>query len=114
MEKSIYILDECHHFPDKALDHFAQSTPMLDSVEWINPFTTAVNKAVQNGYLNEARQKILQEHTHQLIQALQALQQLLQQNSHLFIEDHNKEYTWRCTENQSEIFALANPSTGQH
>jgi ATP-dependent DNA helicase DinG len=38
IDKSVYILDECHHFPDKALDHFAQSAPLLDSLEWINPF----------------------------------------------------------------------------
>ncbi len=109
MDKSVYVIDECHHFPDKALDHFAQSTPLLDSIEWINPFTSAINKAVQSGQVTEARQTTLQEQTRQLIQALQTLQELLKQNSHLFIEDGHKDYVWRCLENQSELFALAQP-----
>ena len=109
IDKSVYILDECHHFPDKALDHFAQSAPLLDSLEWINPFNSAVNKAVQNSSLSEARQKLLQECSHQLVQTLQPLQQLLQQNSSLFTENYNKEATWRCTENQADVFALAQP-----
>jgi ATP-dependent DNA helicase DinG len=109
IDKSVYILDECHHFPDKALDHFAQSAPLLDSLEWINPFNTAVNKAVQNASLTEARQKLLQEYSHQLVQTLQPLQQLLQQNSALFTENYNKESTWRCTEDQTDVFALAQP-----
>lgn len=108
MDKSVYILDECHHFPDKALDHFAQSTLLLDSVEWINHFSSAVNKAVQTGAILEGRQKLLQNQSHQLVQSLQRLQDYLQQNPQLFIEE-NDQAVWRCPENQAAVFELAQP-----
>lgn len=109
MEKSIYILDECHHFPDKALDHFAQSAPLLDSHEWLNQLTNTVNKMAQNGLLSENKQKTLHECSSQLIESLQALEEYLQLNSHLFTEDIHHDFTWRCTEDQREIFALGLP-----
>jgi ATP-dependent DNA helicase DinG len=110
MEKTIYILDECHHFPDKALDHFAEAAPLLDSShEWLNQFNNTINKTVQNGLFSESKQQSLQTCSSELIVVLQALQDFLRQNSHLFTEDGQRDLTWRCTEDNREIFALALP-----
>jgi ATP-dependent DNA helicase DinG len=73
----------------------------------INSFNAAVNKAVQNSSLSEVKQKLLQNYSQQLAQALQELQQLLQQNTSLFTENFNQESTWRCTEDQTDVFELA-------
>jgi ATP-dependent DNA helicase DinG len=110
LDQSVYILDECHHFPEKALDHFAQSAPLLASIDWINAFNSAINKAVQNDVLNASRQKLLQENSHQLVNTLQQLQQFLEHNPNLFTQDFNKEWIWRCPENQTEVFTLAQPA----
>ncbi len=110
-EKSIYVIDECHHLPSKALDYFARSAVVLPSVDWINLLNTAAGKAVRNEQLPETRQKILQDLSSNLIQALHAFNLFLQQNQHLF-EDTNAQYaekTWRCREPQAAVLNLAQP-----
>lgn len=109
MAKSIYILDEAHHFPEKALDHFAHSTALLASVEWINPLLNSISKAAQNELIQPTKQSIIQEMTQQLVVAIQALEQFLQLNRNLFTEDQNKEGMWRCTEDQQPVFTLVKP-----
>jgi ATP-dependent DNA helicase DinG len=46
MKNSIYILDECHHFPEKALSHFAKQSPVLRSFDWINTIGKILSKAI--------------------------------------------------------------------
>lgn len=109
MDKSIYIIDECHHFSDKALDHFAQSAPLLNSVDWINYSLNIVNRAVKADLIPEIKQKTLQELTTQLIPSLEKLQEFLRLNKHLFVSNQNQESIWRCGEDQKEILELAQP-----
>ncbi len=109
MARNIYILDEAHHFPEKALDHFALSTPLLASVEWINPLLNSIQKGVQNELILAVKQQAIHELTQQLVSSIQALEQFLQLNKDLFSEDQNNEFLWRCTEDQKEVFTLAKP-----
>lgn len=92
-EKSLYIIDECHHFPDKALDYFSHSSPLLPSLEWINPLLIAAVK-----------QKPLQLFLQELIDELHALQEFLQTHSHRFSESANQEKIWRCDEKEALSF----------
>ena len=45
IKNTIYILDECHHFPEKALAHFANQAAVIRSIEWINLIGKTINKA---------------------------------------------------------------------
>ncbi|MBS0350604.1 MAG: ATP-dependent DNA helicase DinG [Proteobacteria bacterium] len=107
MSKSIYIIDECHHLPEKAIDHFAHSAPLLDSIEWINQCLGVVHRASQNQVIPAAKHSIIHERAQLLVQALQNLQQVLQNNLALFVEDMANIKIWRCSEQQTDIFNLA-------
>ena len=110
-EKSIYVIDECHHLPSKALDYFARSAAVLQSIDWINLLNTAAGKAVRSEQLPETRQKILQDSSQILTQALLAFNLFLQQNQHLFEDTYaqHAEKIWRCREPQVAILNLAQP-----
>lgn len=45
IEDSIYVIDECHHFPEKALSHFAKQSALLRSFEWINTISKTLTKS---------------------------------------------------------------------
>ena len=97
METCIYIIDECHHLPQKALSHFAKMAGVMSNVEWINQFTKSLNKAVQLGEIDEALPETIKPLTHHLVQQLKAMDDHLEQHTHLFDED-----TWIPSPTQLE------------
>lgn len=86
-EKSIYIIDECHHLPSKALDHFSKSDTIMGSIEWINRLTKLLTTAIQAKLIDETSQKNLNDSTHQLVNTLTQLRDILDLNEQLFDND---------------------------
>ena len=44
-ENALYIFDEAHHLPDKALNHFAASVPLNSTRQWLKQLAQALAKA---------------------------------------------------------------------
>lgn len=44
-ENALYIFDEAHHLPDKALNHFAASVPLNSTRQWLKQLGQALAKA---------------------------------------------------------------------
>jgi len=101
-EKSIYVIDECHHLPEKALSHFAKSDTLMGSVDWINNLTKTLTNAIKADQITEDTQKNLNALTHDLIQALSSMRTMLVDNEAQFNDD-----VWRLKDIPEEIFELA-------
>ena len=43
-ENALYIFDEAHHLPDKALNHFAASLPLNATRQWLKQLSQALVK----------------------------------------------------------------------
>jgi len=43
-EQTLYVFDEAHHLPDKALNHFAASVPLHGSQQWLKQLSQALVK----------------------------------------------------------------------
>lgn len=76
MEETVYIIDEAHHFPVKAIEQFSFSAQILGSVDWLKEVPRAagelpspLNTGTQP-LITEARElRTALENTHQLILA---------------------------------------------
>lgn len=97
METCIYIIDECHHLPQKALSHFSKMAGLMNSVEWINQLTKGISKAVQLGEVDETLPEIVKPLTHHLVQQLKSMNDYLETQESLFVDE-----TWIPTEHQHE------------
>ena len=100
--KSIYIIDECHHLPNKALDHFAKSDTLMGSVDWINGLTKTLTAAIKAKQITEGVQKNINSLTHELIQALNSMCTIITLN-----EDQFNDNLWRIKEIPSDIQEIA-------
>ncbi|SFR46656.1 ATP-dependent DNA helicase DinG [Marinobacter daqiaonensis] len=43
-ENALYVFDEAHHLPDKALNHFAASVPLNSTRQWLKQLSQALGK----------------------------------------------------------------------
>jgi len=64
--ESIYIIDECHHLPAKALSAFAGTSSVLAAQDWINSTDKCINN-LKAGVINEIEKVELTETRKQLI-----------------------------------------------
>lgn len=79
-ENCCYIIDECHHLPDKALDHFAKHATVLGATEWVNGLTRTLTKAASAQIIEQARVDAFSKATQTLVTSLKNMQ--------AFLEDH--------------------------
>lgn len=100
-EKCIYIIDECHHLPSKALDHFACSATVMGNVDWINQLTKTLTKALQEKKITDKTQENINTKTHELVQTLTHVRDFLDLNSKQF-EDKQ----WRIKKIPEELLTL--------
>ena len=101
-EKSIYIIDECHHLPDKALDHFAKSDTLLGTVDWINNLTKTLTNAIKLELIKESAQDNINTATKTLVQTLTSMHAIVDANQAQFKDD-----MWRIKEIPSDMLDLA-------
>lgn len=86
IEDSVYIIDECHHLPKKALDHFAKTNSLMGNVDWINQLTKVLHKAAQLNEISSTIPEGLKPLTHHLIQQLKSMSDLLETQDKKFID----------------------------
>jgi len=79
IEDSLYIFDEAHHLPEKAINHFAASASLLGAVDWIKSIPKAFIKELKNSHLDKTRDEIV-EISENLIIGLQEMHQTLVKN----------------------------------
>lgn len=72
-EESIYIIDECHHFPEQALNHFSKQAALVKSLEWLNLISKQMNKAKVYLPLEASFLHDLQEAVTELVRILLAI-----------------------------------------
>ncbi len=101
-DKCIYIIDECHHLPEKALNHFAKSDTIMGSVEWINGLTKTLSTAVKEELITEGMKQTINDLTHELVQSLTAMRDAVVLKENVF-EDN----IWRITETPDDINEIA-------
>ncbi|MCF6768363.1 ATP-dependent DNA helicase DinG [Thiotrichales bacterium 19S11-10] len=70
-EKSIFIIDECHHLPKKALSAFAAQATVIGSQSWINDLDKLLNgipsKAIKDGIrdrISRTKKRLISELSH--------------------------------------------------
>lgn len=59
--KTIYIIDEAHHFPEKALSHFQAQTGVLGSIAWLKSFSTRLDAWQKLAHLSSGRLNRIKE-----------------------------------------------------
>lgn len=73
-EDSIYIFDEGHHLPDKALSHFASFCRLHTTVQWLNESRKALAQAAPVLAPVESMQRLLQKIPQEMEAAAASLQ----------------------------------------
>lgn len=73
--KCLYVIDEGHHFHEKALDHFARQTALLRSHQWLNNFHTNLTRLQAVIQLDTKLIERVQEHSQNIIRFLKDLHQ---------------------------------------
>ncbi len=86
MESCLYIIDECHHLPQKALSHFSKMSSIMGSVEWINQLTKALTKASVAEYIDTNLPETIKPLTHHLVTQLKQINDYLEDHFTLFNE----------------------------
>ena len=77
-DKSIFIIDECHNFPDKALSAFSGQLSFLGSQKWINDVDKTLN-LLPKGIVSHIDLKELQIHKKNIIRSLAEAYQIIQE-----------------------------------
>ena len=93
-DKTVYIFDEAHHLPHKALDHFAKSCSILGAIDWINRLTRTLTRIVQADYMTNTQQDAIAEQTHALVGELKRMREFIEPNRKQFNDD-----IWQLEEN---------------
>ncbi len=99
-ENNVYIIDECHHLPHRAISHFAKSSPVLGATEWINQVGFSVGRAIASKDLSAHWQTKINQCTLALVEQIKALKIFLDTNSKLFKDSDG----WRIQENEIDQF----------
>lgn len=85
-EDSIYVFDEGHHLPDKALSHFASYCRLNSTITWLQDSKKSLAQAAPALVSIESSQRLLQALPAQMDEAVAALQVAEQVVSALFDE----------------------------
>ncbi len=86
IQDCIYIIDECHHLPHKALGHFAKMSGLMNSIDWINQLTKILSKAAQLNEVDQNLPETMKSLTHNLVQHLKVMTDYLENQEAKFID----------------------------
>ncbi len=107
LDNSVYIIDECHQFPEKALDFFAKSISLTACQDWLKSLHLLIGRSRQNELLNSAQQGKLDQLVEDIEVDLEPLLNFLQSNPNLFKnegETSNAMPCWRLSTREEVIF----------
>lgn len=99
---SIYIIDECHHLPDTALQSLAAYTSLLASQSWINDVDKVLNALPRKLDDNKRRQN-WSDTRKGLISNLRALQGYIHEQ---YTKAHKEDDIWRIKSISDEYIAV--------
>lgn len=102
-EDSLYIIDECHHLPDRALRSLSGFASLLGSQTWINDVDKLLN-ALPAELVDRVLRENWKEVRKNLIQQLTQMQQLIDP---MYAKAAKEESIWRMTAINDEILQLA-------
>lgn len=102
MKNSVYVLDECHHFPEKALSHFAKQAAVLRSFDWLNTLSKILLKIALQVSFNQKQADDLNRYVKELVETLRQVKNFLADRS-----DHFEQKQWRVTVLPSALAELA-------
>lgn len=109
-EQSIYVFDEGHHLPDKALQHFAAHTRIQGSIRWLQTATKQVAAVAQMLVAERRVQTALARWPlveQQLLLSHQQVLPLLEQLFALRAEEREKQYRFPAGVVPDELRAMA-------
>lgn len=98
-ENNIYIIDECHHLPQRSISHFSKSSTVLSAIEWINQVNFSVQRAIGTKQISETWQQKTNQITRSLVEQIKNLKHMLDGNSSQF-----GELGFRITESEISLF----------
>lgn len=98
-EKAIYIIDECHHLPEKSLSHFAKSAHLMSSVDWINLLNKSYAKAVELKVAQSSEQGSIATLAKEFVDLLNNLKLYIDSNQLKFTKE-----VWRVSESEVQGF----------
>lgn len=102
-EDSLYIIDECHHLPDRALRSLSSFASLLGSQSWIND----VDKLL-NGLPSELLDRVIRENWKEVCKNLiHQLTQMHQLIDPMYHHASKEETIWRMTGINDDLLQLA-------
>lgn len=104
VDNSVYVIDECHHLPDKALSHFARSAQVHSAIEWLHGLEKAVAKLREFPVGSEHDLNQIPELTKSIVEFVSRLHFILKENVRAFDNQ-----TWRVSEKEVAVFQEVEP-----
>lgn len=104
VEDSVYVIDECHHLPEKALSHFARSAPVLSALEWLSGLEKAVVKLREFKIASEHDLNQIMDMTKPMAEFVNRLNFMLKEHAMKF-----QGHTWRVSEAEVSLFQECEP-----
>ncbi|PIQ42537.1 MAG: ATP-dependent DNA helicase DinG [Gammaproteobacteria bacterium CG11_big_fil_rev_8_21_14_0_20_46_22] len=100
VDECLYVIDECHHLPEKALGHFSLQSTVMRSLDWINTLSKSLTNA--GLYLSETQfsPEVFNETSRNLVESLSLLRASLEMNKKQFDGD-----VWRLDDEAALQFA---------
>lgn len=86
MENCLYVIDECHHLPDKALSHFGKSATTMGSVDWLNQLTKTLSRGTQQDAFDAKVPERFKPLIHDIVQQLKLIDDYLIEEQQQFEE----------------------------
>lgn len=108
-EESIYIIDEAHHLPQKAIQHFAASASLMGSQEWLDSLHKSIKTLQPKLEIEQGTVTQINNLIEQLKQDLNNMRDLIDTNYNQFA----KEDSWILQQLPSAMQELTEPLARQ-
>lgn len=101
---NIYIIDECHHLPQRSISHFAKTSKLLGAMEWINQINFNVQRAIATKSIANSWLSKINPSTARLVETIKQLKAQLDLNTFQFSEN-----IWRIVPQDVAQFSMVQP-----
>lgn len=86
MQNNLLIIDECHHFPQKSISHYAKSAPTHRSIEQLQAIAKFIDQLITQQHINASWRATIDGSITALTEPLHALKAHLMHHAHRFVE----------------------------
>ena len=76
-EENIYIIDECHHLPSKALSQFSRTISFSQTYEWLSTLNKQMLSATTEFKIESSAKSNISQHTDNLVKLLKQIKMYL-------------------------------------